>query len=149
MHNYRKCISFAGEKYRHPRPLKKSLNPYKVCAIFGRTQSTDWLKPNFLNQLGQDDNKDISFSWCPWDDQLRYLHGDNVWESVENDDDKTAAWKRGDIVKLIFDFKIKTVRIFHNEMERDCAELKGQKIWIGLSFHYKQSEVEMIDYQYE
>ena len=44
IHNYRKCISIAGEKYRYLRPIKKSLKPYKVCAILGMTQSTYWLR---------------------------------------------------------------------------------------------------------
>ena len=50
---------------------------------------------------------------------------------------------------MSFDFIEKNIKIYHNDKELDCKELKVDKVWIGLSLRRKGNHIEMVEYKYE
>ena len=121
---------------------------FYIGYLFGNTNDTIPSSiTNWYDQLGQYSIKNTSYSWGFYKNELKYSHGETVWHQVENDCE--SEWKIGDIIRLLFDFKKKKVRVYHNDKQRDCVEMKGTNLWIGLSFHDNGSQIEMIDYKYD
>ena len=99
----------------------------------------DWYSP-----LGESGNRHTSMSWNPCSTGLYHCGPLGV---------RTAqaylAYSLGDTFTILYDFKEKKVKFYHNSLERDCQDLNLTKLWIGISLYYVGSHVEMIKYEYD
>ena len=135
----------------------------KVCDRFSITFKIKAIKSNFVGfdigyatgdsltesvknwneEIGCNANKGTSWGWCLCGRELYYISEFGV-KSMKDQ----IPFALNDLCKLLFDFRKKKVRIYHNDQEVNCQYLKADKLWIGLCLIKKGTTIEMMEYKY-
>ena len=128
-----KIISFGGDGshldfcigYATGNTLEESIQDWGTC-------------------LGEEDNSDTSASWAFWASSLLY-NGFGDYGNINN----SINYSTDDLLRILFDFKAKTVKVYHNGKEKNSKDLKATKFWIGLSMRYEGNQITMVEYKYD
>ena len=111
------------------------------CIGFTTTNTIEESMIDWEQCLGETGNGDTSAAWAFYATHLFY-NGDYVI-------DESMKYSEGDLFRISFDFEKGTVKVYQNDEEKDCQELKVTKFWIGLSLLYVENQIKMVEYKYD
>ena len=134
-------ISFAIRSYGSSR----STPDFYIGYTTGETLESS-IK-NWQHQLGEKQNINTSCSWGFCGDALYYSGKGKEFCYVTRAG--TIKYALHDILRLEIDFQAKKARMYYNDKEKDCRNMKVNTVWIGLSFANEGETVEMIQYKYD
>lgn len=100
---------------------------------------------SWSDQIGEGYNEETSCAWDVYDDELCFSGEGECFVNVVED----ITYSVGDLFKLVIDFEANAVRIYHNDNELDSREIHVKKLWIGFSFGYAKTTIEVLHYEYE